>query len=179
MAACGGRAPSASGEPDAPAAARVIPLGDAIVLEAAAPPAPDTAVTFVAGERRAIVLRHGPPDYIVFAELWFARESFGADSGREVRVEVRPRPGIYGVDVASSLPIRSGATLVFKYARYFTAPARARAVYGSDAAYERALAVGRLDPSGLLTLLPSTRPASDVLRAPLAGAGSYLVAAPR
>ncbi len=179
LAACGSRASSGSGGGAEPTVARVIPLAEAIVLETAGPPPPDTAVTFMAGERRVIVLRHGPPENIVFAELWFLPESFAADSGREVRIEVRPRPGVYGVEVASSHPIGPGASLVFKYARYFSAPARARTIYGNDAVYERGLAIGRIQPNGLLALLPSTRPASDVLRAPMAGAGSYLVAAPQ
>jgi hypothetical protein len=149
------------------------------VLETAGPPPSDTTVTFVAGERRAIILRHGPPENAVFAELWFMPEAFGADSGREVRVEVRPRPGVYGLDVTSSLPVGSGAYLVFKYARFFSAPARARTVYGNDAVYERALAIGQFRGNGMLALLPSTRPASDMLRAPLPAAGSYVVAAPR
>jgi len=176
-AACGGRAP-APAVPDT-SLARVIPLSEAIVLETAGPPAPDTSVTFRAGERRAIVLRQGPPEHIVFTELWFMPETFAADSGREVRVDVRPRPGVYGVDIVSSLPIGPGAYLVFKYARYFSAPARARAVYGNDAVYERALAIGLIQANGLLGLLPSTRPASDVLRSPLPAAGSYIVAAPQ
>lgn len=178
VAACGGRPPAPSG-PSVPSGGRVIPLGETIVLESAGPPVSDTSVTFRAGTTRAIVLRHGPPEHIVFAELWFPPEAFGADSGREVRIDVRPRPGVYGVDVASSLPIRPGAYLVFKYARFFSAPARARTVYGSDAVYERALAVGQLRADGMLALLPSARPAADVLRAPLAGAGSFLVAAPQ
>jgi len=102
-----------------------------------------------------------------------------AEHGREVRVDVRPRPGVYGLEVATSLPIRDSATVVFKYARYFAAPARARAVYGSDVAYERALTVGHVRTGGTLALLPSTRPAPDLLQAPLPGAGIYLVAAPR
>ena len=179
LAACGGRAPAGSGASAEPTAARVIPLAQAIVLETAGPPPPDTTVTFLAGERRVSVLRHGPPENIVFVELGFAAESFAAYPGREVRIELRPRPGVYGVEVASSHPIGPGASLAFKYARYFSAPARARAVYGNDAVYERGLAIGRLQPDGLLALLPSTRPASDVLRAPMAGAGSYLVAAPQ
>lgn len=176
-AACGGRAPATAAP--GTSAARVIPLAEAIVLETAGAPVPDTSVTFVAGTRRGIVLRHGPPENIAFAELWFMPETFAADSGREVRVEVRSRPGVYGVDLRSSLPIGPGAYLVFKYARYFSGPARARTVYGSDAVYERALAIGLIQPNGLLGLLPSTRPASDVLRAPLPAAGSYIVAAPQ
>jgi hypothetical protein len=91
---------------------------------------------------------------------------------------VRPRPGVYGLDLSTSLPLAGGATVTFKYARYFSAPARARAAYGSDGAYERALAVGELLPGGTqLALLPSTRPAADNLRSALPAPGTYLVAA--
>lgn len=176
-AACGGRATSTPAAD--PSVARIVPFREAIVLETAGPPVGDTSVAFIAGTTRAIILRHGPPEYGVFAELWFEPRAFGADSGREVRVDVRPRPGVYGLDVASSIPLRPGAWVVFKYARFFSGPARARTVYGSDALYERALAVGQLRPDGMLALLPSTRPASDVLRAPLPAAGSYVVAAPQ
>lgn len=177
-AACGGSRAPAGTDPARAAEARVVPLAEAIVLETSGPQPPDTAVTFTAGEPRVIVLRHGPPDYIVFAELGFPAAAF-AERGREVRVEVRPRPGVYGVDVATSLAIRDSATISFKYARYFGAPGRARAVYGSDIGYERALAVGRVLPRELLALLPSSRPFPDLLRAPLPAAGSYLVAAPQ
>jgi hypothetical protein len=157
----------------------MIPQASAIVLETAGPPPSDTSVTFLTGQRRAIILRHGPPENVVFAELWFMPETFGAEVGREVRVDVRPRPGVYGLEVRSSLPIGPGASLVFKYPRFFSAPARAQAVYGNDAVYERALAVGQVRMNGMLSLLPSTRPAADVLRAPLPSAGSYVVAAPQ
>lgn len=179
VAACGGaRAPS--GNTRTPALeARTIPLPEAIVLETSGPPPADTVVTFTAGEPRVIVIRHGPPEYIVFAELSFPSAAF-AERGREVRVEVRPRPGVYGLDVATSLALRDSATVAFKYARYFAAPGRARTVYGSDRAYERALAVGLVRrPEGLLALLPSTRSFPDVLQAPLSAAGTYLVAAPQ
>ncbi len=177
-AACGGSRSPRDGPAGPPAGIRTIPLADAIVLETAGPPPPDTTVTFIAGEPRTIVLRHGPPEYIGFAELVFPPPAF-AEHGREVRVEVRPRPGIYGLDIATSLPIRDSATIAFKYARYFASPAKARAVFGSDVAYERALAVGRIMPGSTLALLPSTRPFPDVLQAPLPAAGGYLVAAPQ
>ena len=178
VAACGG-ARSPAGKDRTPAAeTRTIPLAEAIVLETSGPPPSDTVVTFTAGEPRVIVVRHGPPEFIAFAELSFPAAAF-AERGREVRVEVRPRPGVYGLDVATSFPIRDSATIAFKYARYFAAPSRARTAYGSDLAYERALAVGRVRrPEGLVALLPSTRPFPDVLQAPLPVAGTYLVAAP-
>ena len=177
-AACGGSRSPARNVAAPRAETRVVPLAEAIVLETSGPQAPDTAVTFTAGEPRVIVLRHGPPEYIVFDELNFPPAAF-AERGREVRVEVRPRPGVYGLDVATSLAIRDSATISFMYARYFAAPGKARAAYGSDLAYERALAIGRVLPNGLLALLPSTRPVPDVLRAPLPAAGTYLAAAAR
>jgi hypothetical protein len=177
-AACGGSRPPGDDASPAPTGVRVFPLSEAIVLETAGPPPPDTTVTFIAGQARTIVIRHGPPEYVVFAELVFPPPAF-AEHGREVRVDVRPRPGVYGLDVVTSLPIRDSAAVVFKYARYFASSAKARAVYGSDVAYERALAIGRIMPGGRLGLLPSTRPFPDLLRAPLPAAGTYLVAAPQ
>ena len=153
-------------------------MADAVVLGSSGPQPPDTTVTFTAGQPRTIVLRHGAPEFVVFAELIFPPAAF-AERGREVRVDVRPRPGVYGLDVVTSLPIRDSAVVVFKYARYFAAPAKARATYRSDVLYERALAVGRVLPSSVLGLLPSVRPFPDVLRAPLPAAGTYLVAAPQ
>lgn len=176
-AACGGRTGGGTGAAG-PAAVRVVQVATAIVLETAGPPPSDTSVTFTTGRPRVIVLRHGPPENVVFAELAFPAGAFRADSGREVRVDVRPRPGVYGLDLSTSLPLAGGATVTFKYARYFSAPARARAAYGSDGAYERALAVGELLPGGTqLALLPSARPAADNLRSALPAPGTYLVAA--
>lgn len=175
-AACGGSRSSARPDAAPRNETRTVPLAQAIVLESSGPQPPDTAVSFTAGQPRVIVLRHGPPEYIVFAELTFPAAAF-AEQGREVRVEVRPRPGVYGLDVATSLALRDSATIAFKYPRYFAAPGRARSVYGSDLAYERALAIGRVMSQGMLALLPSTRPYPDMVLAPLQAAGTYLVAA--
>jgi hypothetical protein len=149
------------------------------VLETSGPPPSDTSVSFLSGELRTIVLRHGPPENIVFARLSFSPAAF-ADSGQTVTVEVHPRPGLYGLDFTTSTPLQgSGATLAFEYARFFSAPTRAAQVYGSDIVYERALAIGRLLPENQVELLPSSRPAADNLSAALPAAGSYLVAAPQ
>ncbi len=175
VAACGGRA--RAGPKVDPTSARVVPLASAIVLETAGPPPSDTSVTFTAGVSRVIVLRHGPPENVVFAELAFPPRAFRADSGQPVQVEIRPRPGVYGLDVLADRPLGEGASVTFKYARYFSAPARARAAFGSDVLYERALAVGRMLPNGQLSLLPSTRPAADNLQGPIAAPGTYVAAA--
>jgi hypothetical protein len=135
-------------------------------------------VTFTTGNGRAIVLYHSGEN-IAFAQLDFEATAFG-DSGRTVQVDVRPHPGIYGLDLATSLPFRSGgAAVTFVYGRYFTAPARARQVHGSDVGFERTLAVGRLLSESQVELLPSTRPAVDNLRAALPGPGGYMVAGPQ
>lgn len=176
---CGGRQPApATTSAAPPTTSRVLPLARVIALETSGPSPSDTSVSFSAGTAHLIVLRHGPPENIVFAHLSFSAGAF-ADTGQTVTVEVRPRPGVYGLDFVTSLPLRGGATVVFDYARYFSAPARARQVYGNDVAFERALAVGRLLPDNQIELLPSTRPLPDNLSADLPAPGSYLVAAPQ
>jgi hypothetical protein len=177
-AACGSRQPVPQTIPTGPTAARVLPLNRIIVLETSGPAPSDTSVSFTAGTSRTIVLRHGPPENIVFAELTFPPGAF-ADSGQVVTVDVRPRPGVYGLDVSTSLALRGGATVVFDYARYFSAPVRARQVYRSDVAFERALAVGRVLPDNQIELLPSIRPELDNMGAALPVPGRYLVAAPQ
>jgi hypothetical protein len=177
--ACGGGQPSVPASPAAPVAApRVLPLARVFVLETSGPPPSDTSVTFTTGTPRVIILYHGG-ESISFARLSFEQGAFG-DSGRSVRVDVRPRPGIYGVDVVTSLPLHGGAAAVtFEYSRYFSAPARARQAYGSDVAFERALAVGRVLPDNQIEMLPSTRPATDNLHAALPVPGGFVVAGPQ
>lgn len=178
--ACGGRQPSVPvpESPATPTASRLLPLARVFVLETSGPPPPDTSVTFTTGNPRIIVLYHSG-ESITFAQLSFEASAFG-DSGRTVQVDVRPRPGIYGLDLTTSLPLRGGvAAVTFEYSRYFSAPAQARQVYGSDVAFERVLAVGQLLPDNQVELLPSIRPAADNLRAALPASGSYIVAGPR
>ena len=135
-------------------------------------------MSFVAGTPRVIVMRHGPPENIVFARIAFPAAAFG-DSGQLVSVDLRPRPGVYGLEIRTSVPPRSGITVVFEFARYFSAPARALQVYRTNAAFERALAVGRLLPDNNIELLPATDTEIDKAGAVVPGAGSYLVAAPQ
>jgi len=178
-AGCGAHQPVASTPPAGPTAPRILPLARVIVLETSGSPPPDTSVTFTAGTPRTIVLTHGPPENIEFASVSFTARAF-ADSGQTVTVDLKPRPGVYGLDLATTLPFRTGeASLVFDYARYFSAPARALQVYHSHVIFERALAVGRALPDTQIELLPSTHPEPDDIEAALPVAGSYLVAAPQ
>ena len=176
--ACSGRqpsvpAPESAGTPSAP---KTLPLARVFVLETSGPPPSDTSVTFTTGTSRVIDLYHAG-ESITFARLTFEPSAFG-DSGHSVQVDVRPRPGIYGLDFTTSLPLKGGAAAVtFEYPRYFSAPARARQVHGSDVAFEKLLAVGRILPDNQVELLSSTRPAADNLQAALPAPGGYLVAA--
>jgi hypothetical protein len=178
-AGCAARQPVASAPPAGPSAPRILPLPRVIVLETSGAPPSDTTVTFPAGTHREIVLTHGPPENIEFATVSFTTHAF-ADSGQMVTVGIKPRPGVYGLDLATSLPFRSGEVrLVFDYARYFSAPARALEVYRSHVTFERALAVGRVLPDNQIELLPSTHPEPDDIEAAVPAPGSYLVAAPQ
>jgi hypothetical protein len=179
LGACGSQQTLPPTAPEAaPTVARVVPLARAIVLETTGPSPSDTSVSFTAGTERIVVLRHGPPENIVFAEVRFSAGAF-PDSGQTVTAEVRPRPGVYGLDLSLSVPLRGAAQVAFFYARYFSAPARARQVYKTDTAFERGLSVGRLLPENQIELLPSTRQELDHVTAAMSGPGSYLVAAPQ
>jgi hypothetical protein len=168
------RPPDTTGDPS-----RVYQLDQVFLLEVAGVPPEDTTLNVVRGARRVIVLRHGPPDNLIFADVTLPAEAFDSAPGSDsVRVSVRPRPGVYGVDFESAAPA-AGAAVTFEYPVHFSAPADARRKYGSDAAFEAVLAVGQLLPNGGIRFLVSTRPASDNLRAALPGSGGYVVGAPR
>lgn len=148
------------------------------MLEVSGTPASDTTLRLSPTARRVVVLRHGAPDDLTFAEVTFPAGAFGPRVSDSVEVTLRPRPGVYGLDVVTGVPLDS-ARVTFKYAVHFDAPDAARTRFGNNFAYERALAVGRLLPDGNVVFLPSTRPASDNLSAVIPGAGSYIVGAPQ
>lgn len=149
-----------------------------LVLEAWGASPNDTAVTFAVAAGRVVILRHGPPDNTVFAELAVPPDSLagGQDS---IRVVVRPRPGLYGVDIEANRPLTARAKLTFKYPVHFSPPVAIRERYANRGAFERALGIGQVTGDDRIILLPSTQPASDNLEAVIPGVGRYLVAAPR
>ena len=158
-------------------------LDQVYLLETAGVPPDDTILYVTPGTRRVVVLRHGPPDNLVFADVTLpaaAPDSAAAAPADSVKLVVRPRPGVYGLDVdIASLALPPGTAVTFDYPVHFSAPAEARRRYGTDAAFEAALAVGQLLPDGGIRFLVSTRPAADNLRAELPEPGSYVVGAPR
>lgn len=179
--ACGGRQPSAgTGAPGETVVNQVLPLDRLYVLEVAGVPPGDTAVTFAAGTARSVILRHGPPDNNVFAELIFPASSGEIQAAPDsVRLSLRPRPGVYGLEIGCNRPLEPGARLIFKYPVHFSAPIGAQQRYGTSVLFERALVIARLEPDGRYLLLPSSRPAADNLQTALTETGTYLVVAPR
>jgi hypothetical protein len=176
--ACGGRrnVDSSAGPQETPE--RTLPQTDVWVLEAGGTPPDDTSYTLTAGSQRVVVLRNGAPDLATFAVLIFPDSSLKAAAGTPVELTVHVRPGVYGVDVECKGDF-ANARIIFKYARHFEAPNAAEQKFGSATAFERDLAIGRLNDDGTILLLPTRRPNQDNLSAPLRGNGSYVVAGPK
>jgi hypothetical protein len=157
-----------------------LPLTGVFVLEASGSQPEDTTVTISPGSRRVVVVRRSGPDYGIFARLEFPPPPLGAATASgPTTLTIRPRPGLYALDLGLEGPIVAGAVITFSYGAHFIAPAGARARYGGDLAFERELAIGRVEADGRVHFLPTARPGSDMLTAPLVGPGRYLVAAPR
>jgi len=177
-AACGGRRNINSSPQREETTERTLPQADVWVLEAGGTPPDDTTLTLIAGHDRVVVLRNGAPDLATFAVLTFPDSSLKAAVGAPVELTVRIRPGVYGLDIDCKVET-AGARITFKYARHFEAPTAAQKKYGSDEAFERQLAIGRLNDDGSILLLATRRPNEDNLSAPINGNGSYVVAGPR
>jgi len=143
--------------------------------------ASDTVVTFPASRARAIVLRHGPPDNTVFAEVDIPAGAFVPPGGGEnVTLTIRPLPGIYGLTLQSEAPLTAPVRLTFKYPVHFAAPSDSRTRYPTDVLFEQALVVALAeDDAAKFQTLRSTRPASDNLQAMISTLGRYQMVAPR
>ncbi|MGB7211156.1 MAG: hypothetical protein WBC97_00865 [Gemmatimonadales bacterium] len=177
---CHGR-PKVAPDPNAtpvPITTGTLKAGQSFVLEDDGADPHDTTVTFVPGRPRVIVLRHPDPDNTPFATLVIPAGGVGTGSD-PVTVTLTTRPGVYGVDISTDASFGPGIILTFKYAVHFAAPAAAIAKYGTRSAFEKGLAIARLNADGSLVLLASGRPASDNLSALLNTPGTYVVAASR
>lgn len=177
LAACGGRrrAEPAPLPGESGTTLGTLPAAAVLELEVAGAQPSDTTVTAQAGVPRTVVVRHGFPDNAVFAEVRF--DSLAFAGGSDVTISVRPLPGLYGVTIETSRAFTS-AQLTFHYAVHFLAPAEARVTHGSNIAFERTLAIGRLEAEQV-AFMTSHRPGTDLLRATISQPGTYLVAAPR
>jgi hypothetical protein len=128
-----------------------------------------------------VVVRRSEPDYGIVAQLEFPAIAAGTPVvNGAARLTIQPRPGLYALDLGiEGTSLGQGATITFSYGAHFVAPAGARQRYGSDLGFEKALAIGRVSEDGQVIFLPTSRPGSDMLSAPLPGPGRDLVAAPR
>jgi hypothetical protein len=174
--ACGGAGSGSSAPAPEPAlAARA--LTEVFLLEAAGAIPDDTTISIDAGAGRVVELRRPGPDYGLFARLVIPAPDSGVTRG-PLRLSLRPRPGLYAVDLEVQGTLGEGARIEFSYGMHFVAPAGARERYGGDLLFERELRMGRLDSTSVV-FLPTNRPGSDMVAGPVEGPGRYLVAAPR
>jgi len=156
------------------------PIAQVFILEASGASPEDTLVPVHRNARRVIVLRRSAPDFGLFSTVEFGVTSdSAAAAGPVAKVGLKPIPGRYGLDLAIEGQVSDSATITFSYGAHFVAPAGARERYGSNLAFEKALAIGKVGDDGIVVFLPTSRPGSDMVSAPLQGPGRYLVAAPR
>jgi len=165
--------PPSTGDPGRPYA-----LSQVHLLRVSGPPVADTTVRVPRGRKRVIVLRHAVPDNLTFAELAIPAAGFDTTAADSVDIAIHVRPGVYGIDLTTSAPLRS-ATLTFQYPVHFQSPGDARRAFGSDVAFERLLAIGKLGPGETIAFQRSYRPAADNLSTALTAAGSYVIGAPK
>lgn len=183
LAGCGGGGPAVlDTAPDARPLPAARPLSQVFVLESWGVPAEDTAVVMPVHEPRLIMVRRGAPDHSVFAEIQVPAGGLVSRGGAATGgLTIRPRPGEYGLDLEldEASRLTTGLSVTFSYAVHFVMPQAARERYPSPLAFERELYIAQVSPDGLVTFLPSRRPASDLLTATVPGPGRYLVVAPR
>src|SRR5690242_2181627 len=138
MLGCGATRPITTTSTVAPTTgdpSRTYSLGQVFLLGIDSMPPPDTTVRVKRGAARVIVIRHPAPDDLTFGELALPAQAFDSTGPDSVSVDIRIRRGVYGLDLTTSAPLRA-ATLTFKYAVHFAAPAEARKAFGSDVAFE-------------------------------------------
>jgi hypothetical protein len=170
------------GGPTGPDAARTladrppVPLDQLWLMERAGTSPRDTVVAFPTADGRVIVLRHPAPDNATFAVITVPPDS--AATGTTTMTLV-PAPGRYGLTITAQPRLPARATLRFSYAAHFMAPNEALLRYRTLALLEQALGMGYAAPAGRLTFVAATRPAADMLLAPLVAGGTWYLAAPR
>ncbi len=153
-----------------------VPLDQLWLMERAGTSPRDTTVTFPTANGRVIVLRHPEPDNATFAVITVPADSTASGT---TTLTLEPAPGRYGLTITAEPALPAGATLRFSYAAHFMAPPEALARYRTLALLEQALGVGHATPEGNLTFIAATRPAADMLLAPLVTEGTWHLAARR
>ncbi|HVX89764.1 MAG TPA: hypothetical protein VG940_12600 [Gemmatimonadales bacterium] len=182
LAGCGSPTPVVAPNPDGsaqvpagPVVVRTAPRGETAPVEVGGIAPNDTVVLVRRGESRVVILRHGPPDRAEFVELTLPATVFARAARDTVQVTIKPRPGVYGVDLSADAEWGPGTQLAFKYAVHFYPPADAVRRYRTLTEIDRRLTVARRERNGDLTLYLSTRPSPDVLRALIPGEGTWVM----
>ena len=126
-------------------------------------------------------MRHPAPDNGVFAELVFPADMFenkGPDDSVTVKATVRP--GLYGLDISSTVETDKTGIVRFKYPVHFSAPQGALAKYGSAIRYEQVLADRTANARTAVTR-STFRPAAHptIWRRPCCCRAGFVVGAPR
>jgi hypothetical protein len=142
-------------------------------IEASGAPVRDTSVTFAASSGRTIVLRHAQPDNAIFLILDFPPSTDSSRTGDSLHIRVEPVAGKYAFVLVTPDKLAPAAQATFSYAIHFRAPTEASAKYPSTSALEQALAPALLGAASKVQYVGGTRPAADVVRFPVATAGSY------
>ncbi|HEY8062140.1 MAG TPA: hypothetical protein VID74_05050 [Gemmatimonadales bacterium] len=164
---------SAGAAPATIAVASSTTLDKVWLIEASGLPVPDTSVTFAARSGRTIVLRHARPDNAIFLILDFPPSTDSTRVGDSLHVRVQPVAGKYAFTLSTSDTFAPAAQATFSYAIHFRPPAEASAKYPSTAILEQALGPALLGAANKVQFVGGTRPAADVVRFPVAAAGSY------
>jgi hypothetical protein len=161
--------------PDRPTVTRVMPRSEGGPVEVGRIAPEDTILKLRRGESRVVILRHGPPDRAEFLELHLPASVFADATREEIALAIRTIPGVYGAELTADVPWGPGATIAFKYAVHFYPPAESIRRYRTLTEIERRLVIARRESNGDLALYYSTRPAPDVVRAMIPGAGTYVM----
>lgn len=142
-------------------------------------PVGDTSVTFAAKSGRTVVMRHAAPDDAIFVIVQFPASADTAHARDSLHVTIHPTPGKYGFSIASADKLTTGTTATFSYAMHFRTPGEAAVTNPGPGRFEQLLVPALLTSDNKVQFLQGERPAADMLRFPIAAAGTYAAAAPR
>lgn len=124
-------------------------------------------------------MRHAPPDNALFVTVQFPAVTDSAHAGGMIHVTIRPTIGAYGFTLTTPDRLPKGTQATFSYALHFRTPADAAVKNPSPGRFEQLVVPALVGSDRRVQLLTGTRPAADMLRFPVAIAGTYALVAPR
>ncbi|MGH7582099.1 MAG: hypothetical protein ACREL5_02600 [Gemmatimonadales bacterium] len=148
-----------------------------IVAESGRSPA-DTTVAFAPAEGRTIVLRN-PGDKAIYLILEIPPDTSGHATGDSGRVTIQPTAGQYSATFTASGTMPAGTMATFAYPLHFKTPPEAAAKYPSPERLAAMLSPAEMIAGGKVQVVTADRPAADMIRFPVAHAGTYALVFPR